>query len=188
MLSSLKLVGVDDGKFHAFMREKIQYTILCAVLMQNQKILDIKLSKIQVDGFDATEKLIYILEKFSADAVILSGITFAGFNIIDPFQIYKKYNMPIIIISTKKPNNFSMLKALRSHFHDWMERWEIIENLGSIYSTITKPGDPEIYFEVIGENSVWAEMVLRECSRLCRIPEPVRVAGIIAKSISNLYY
>lgn len=188
MQDSLKILGVDDGKFRAFIREKIQYAILCAVLMKAHKILNVKLSRIQVDGFDATEKLINILESISTDVIILSGITFAGFNIIDPHQIFKKFNLPIIIIATKKPNNISMFKALKSNFCDWRKRWEIIESLGKIYSTITKPGDPEIYFEVIGNNCDWAEMVLKECSTLCRIPEPVRVAGIIAKGVSNLDY
>lgn len=186
MQKSLKIIGVDDGKFHAFAREKIQYAVLCAVLMKAYKIFDIKLARIKVDGFDATEKLVNMLENISADAIILSGITFAGFNIIDPFIIFNKLNFPVIIISTKKPNNISMFNALKTHFYDWKIRWEIIENLGKVYSTITKPGEPEIYFEVIGNNSYWAEMILKASSVLSRIPEPVRVAGLIAKGVSNL--
>ncbi|MEM2126803.1 MAG: DUF99 family protein [Candidatus Bathyarchaeia archaeon] len=188
MQNFLKIIGVDDGKFHAFMREKIQYSVLCAVLMEACKIFDIKLARIKVDGFDATEKLINMLKNISADAIILSGITFAGFNIIDPFLVFKKLNFPIIIISTKKPNNISMFKALKTHFYDWQKRWEIIENLGKIYSTIPKHGEPEIYFEVVGNNSDWAEMILKTSSILSRIPEPVRVAGLIAKGVSNLNY
>ncbi len=188
MQNFMKIIGVDDGKFHAFTREKIQYAFLCAVIMKAYKILDIKLAKIKVDGFDATEKLINILKNVSADAIILSGITFAGFNIVDPFIVFKKLNFPIIIISTKKPNNISMFYALKKHFYDWKRRWEIIENLGKIYSTITKPGEPKIYFEVIGNNSDWAEMILKSSSILSRIPEPVRVAGLIAKGVSNLNY
>lgn len=188
MSNLLRLVGVDDGRFKAFMRDKIHYTVLCAVLMKGDKILDVKLTKIQVDGFDATEKLINLLRNIKNDAIILSGITFAGFNIINPFKIFEDLNLPIIVISTKKPDNISILKALKSHFYDWRERWEIIDNLGEIYSTITKEGEPEIYFEVIGKNRSWAEIVLKESSILCRLPEPIRVAGIIAKGVSNLMY
>jgi endonuclease V-like protein UPF0215 family len=185
MQNSMKIVGVDDGKFQAFIREKSQYAYLCAVLMKGPRILDIRLTKIQVDGFDATEKLIEILGNISCETIILSGITFAGFNIVDPFQIFKDLNLPVIIISMKKPDNISMLHALKSHFYDWERRWKIIENLGKVYSTVTKSCEPEIFFEVVGKNSEWAEIVLKESSILCRIPEPVRVAGIIAKGVSD---
>ncbi len=177
------LFGVEDGSFQAFQKEK-SYAYLCGVLTESGFISKVRLARILVDGFDATEKLLGLLEGVEAEAIILGGITFAGFNVVDPYRLFKKTGIPVIVYSGTRPDNEKMLEALKGHFADWRERWEVIEGLGPVYEITTHPHEPLAYFEVIGGSPKWAEEILRVSAVVSRIPEPVRVAGLIARGLS----
>ena len=181
---ALRIFGVEDGSFEAFPRTRSSFTYLCGVLTVSNNIGTVRVTRIRVDGIDATEKLLAMLESVDVDAIVLGGITFGGFNIVNPDVICKETNTPLIIYSGVKPDNERMLDALRKHFGDWRSRWDIIEGLGPVYTVVPFPGEPPAYFEVVGCSLEWAESVLRRSALVSRIPEPVRVAGLIARGLS----
>ncbi len=178
-----RLLGVEDGSFKAF-SESSSSTYLCGVVIDSGVIRDVRLAEISVDGLDATERLLEIMDGLDLDTVILGGITFAGFNVMDPFTMFDETMVPIIVYSGVKPDNESMYQALKKHFFDWEARWGIVERLGDVYETMSFQGEPGIYFEVVGCTASWAEEVLKSAALISRIPEPVRVAGIIARGLS----
>jgi len=184
-LGEMHLLGVEDGSFNAFSREADSYTVLCCTAMTRSRIQDVRISQIEVDGFDATEKLFGMLQGVDVDVVVLGGITFAGFNIIDPSSILNEVGIPVIVYSGEEPDNDAMRFALRKHFEDWRMRWSIIEGLGDVFEAVVRPGEPPVYFEVVGDSQEWAEAILRSSALVCRIPEPVRVAGLIARGVSR---
>lgn len=178
-----RLLGVEDGSFEAF-SESSSSTYLCGVMWDSGVIRDVRLAEISVDGLDATDRLLEIMKGLDLDAVILGGITFAGFNIIDPFRVFDEIMVPIIVYSGVKPDNKSMCQALKKNFGDWKVRWGLVERLGAVHETVSLLGEPGIYFEVVGCTSSWAEEVLKSVALISRIPEPVRAAGIIARGLS----
>jgi len=180
----MHLAGIEDGSFNAFQSDVKSYSLLCLVEMLHDKIKNVRICSIEVDGLDATDQILKLLDGIHVESIILGGITFAGFNIIDPTTVFHETDTPVIIFSRKKPNNFSTLMALKKHFEDWEIRWQIIKSLGDVHETKPLIGEPSIYFEVIGGSAGWAERVLRSSALLCRIPEPVRAAGIIARGVS----
>ena len=153
--------------------------------MQGNRILKVRYEAIQVDGLDATDKLLYIMEGIEVEVVILGGIAYGGFNIINPRIIHTETGLPIIVYLGVRPDNEGVLAALRKHFPDWERRWKIIEGLGESYSISVFREDPEIYFKVIGCAPEWAEVILKESARISRIPEPVRVAGLVARGVTR---
>ena len=177
------LFGVEDGSFQAFQKEE-SYAYLCGVLTESGYIKKVRLARILVDGLDATKKLLGLLEDVEAEAIILGGITFAGFNVVDPRSVFKETGIPVIVYSGTRPDNERMLAALKRHFVDWRERWGIIRSLGPVHGVTTLPREPPAYFEVVGGSPEWAEEVLRGSTVVSRIPEPVRVAGLIARGLS----
>ncbi len=90
-------------------------------------------------------------------------------------------------MSGVKPDNDAVLAALRKHFPDWKSRWEIIGELGKIHSIQVFAEDQKIYFEAIGCDPKWAEVVLKDSALISRIPEPVRVAGLVARGLTQVY-
>lgn len=175
------VVGVEDGSFQKGITTK---ALLTAVLFKDFLIEDVKIAKITVDGFDATETLTKILEGWIFGAVILAGVSFAGFNVIDPLVIYKKYGKPVIVVTRTKPDNKAVKTALRKHFADWETRFEVFEKLSLPFEKIVFADKTPIYIKVVGSNARWAKNLVSAFSILGKIPEPLRVARIIARGLS----
>jgi len=180
-------VGVDDGRFiFRQLREKTDETaILAAVVLENHRIIALRLGRITVDGLDATTTLERLLRGLRFDAIFLSGISFAGFNLIDPFKIFHSYKRPVVIISGSRPDNRSVRKALRLHFKDWRARWATIKKLGRIHHIRSCDTEPPIFFEFVGESLHNVQRLVRHSAKLGRLPEPIRVAGLVAKGLSR---
>jgi endonuclease V-like protein UPF0215 family len=66
---------VEDGSFEAFPAGKDALCFLCGVEMEGSRIVDIRIARIQVDGLDATEKLLALLKSFDGDAERSRGST-----------------------------------------------------------------------------------------------------------------
>jgi len=180
-------VGVDDGRFNFrqprnYDRDKV---LLAAVLFEGTRLIALRLGKITIDGLDATATLIRLLNGINFDAVFLSGISFAGFNLIDPFRVHLEYRKPVIIISGSRPNNRSVKRALRLHFKDWKIRWAIIRKLGPIHRVRSCAAEPPLFFEVVGTSTGRARRVIKESAKLSRLPEPIRVVSLVAKGLSD---
>ncbi|MGC9345631.1 MAG: DUF99 family protein [Candidatus Bathyarchaeales archaeon] len=174
-------MGVEDGSFQKGITPK---ALLVAVLFKGLEIEDVKIVRITVDGLDATEKLVKILREWKFEAIMLAGISFAGFNVVDPTIIHKQFEKPVIVISRTKPNNKAVKQALQRHFEDWRVRWDVFEKLGLIHKVVASTGGPPVYVETVGVSAEWAGNLIRALSVYSRIPEPIRVARLIARGLS----
>jgi len=184
---ALRTVGVDDGGFQSQWSQIRRHgkAILAAVLLNEYWIDDIHVGEITVDGLDATEILVNLLNHWTFDAVFLSGVSFAGFNLIDADTIYKKFRRPVIVVSGDKPDNMAVKKALQTHFTDWEARWRIIRKLGRIYSAAPVVAEPPLYFETVGLSAGSAKLMIRALAVSSRLPEPIRVARLIARGLTR---
>jgi len=184
---ALRTVGVDDGGFQSQWSQIRRHgkAILAAVLLNEYWIDDIHVGEITVDGLDATEILAKLLNNWAFDAVFLSGVSFAGFNLIDADAIYKKFRRPVIVVSGDKPDNIAVKKALQTHFTDWEARWRIIRKLGRIYSAAPVVAEPPLYFEAVGLSARSAKLMIRALAVSSRLPEPIRVARLIARGLTR---
>jgi endonuclease V-like protein UPF0215 family len=116
--------------------------------------------------------------------LFLSGASFAGFNIVDAQRLHNTLHIPIIIISREKPDNASVKRALEKHFSDWRIRWKLIRKLGRIHAFAPKASEEPLHFESIGITAAQAKRIIRAYCVTSRVPEPVRVAGIVAKGLA----
>ena len=182
-MSTLGLIGVEDGSFRVF--QPWQSTLLCAVLITGDRVNAVRIGRVIVDGQNATDVLLRMLVNIRFDALILGGVSFAGFNIINATRLHEELGVPVIVYSGEKPDSQSVLAALKAHFADWEERWTPVERLGVIYSIVTRAGCPPVFFEMVGESRNWCEEVLRASAQVTRAPEPVRVAGIVARGLTR---
>lgn len=178
---SLPIVGVEDGSFQKGIARK---ALLAVVLFKGLEIEKIKITKITVDGLDATEKLTGVLNEWEFAAVTLAGVSFAGFNIIDPTVIHQEFEKPVIIITRTKPDNKTVQRALKRHFKDWKIRWHMFEHVGSFHKVTTLADEPPIYVKTMGMNIKWARNLIRALAVCSRVPEPLRVARLIARGLS----
>jgi hypothetical protein len=180
-----RIVGVDDGAFSSG-RQAVGSTVLVVVLVEGQQILDVKVGRIEVDGLDAQRVLLSLLRPLSYESIMLSGISFGGFNLIDMRELAWVTRKPVIAVIGEKPDNIAVREALRKHFHDWRRRWRVVRAAGPLYSCKPLAEEPRLYFEVRGVSSSFAKRTIASSSLISRLPEPVRVAGVIARGLRPL--
>jgi hypothetical protein len=180
-----RVVGVDDGAFPASKKLK-QHALLVAVLFQGLQILGFRMSRIEVDGRDANKILTSLLRRTRFHVVMLSGISFGGFNVVDIAKLSAVIGRPVMAISGDKPDNDAVRNALRGHFGDWKERWGMVQAAGRIHRFKPLRGEPPLYFEVRGAQPRLAKKWITATATISRLPEPIRVARILARGLSDV--
>jgi len=170
---NLPIVGVEDGSFQ---KGTTRRTTLAIVLFKGLEIEKIKITKIAVDGLDATDKLSEVLSAWKFAIVMLASVSVADFNLIDPTAINKKFEKPVVVVTRTRPDNKKVHRALKRHFKDWRMRWKVFEKSGPFYRVVASPDEPPVYVETIGADVRWACNLIRSLSVCCRVPEPIRVA------------
>jgi len=182
MKSEIRILGFDDGPF-----EKEDKTVpVVGVVYRGGKFLDgILKTEVKVDGLDSTKKIVKLINssrhKQQLKVIMFDGITFGGFNIFDVKEIYEKTKLPVIIINRKHPNLEDVKNALKN-FKDFKRRWKIILRAGKIKECKIKE-NRKVYYQCIGLEDEETEEIIKLSSTHSYIPEPLRVAHLIATGI-----
>ncbi|MBD3263186.1 DUF99 family protein [Candidatus Woesearchaeota archaeon] len=182
-----RILGIDDCPF----KRKNKYTQIIGTVFRAGEYVDGLLSsKISVDGFNATDKIIQMIKKSRNKGqlriIMLDGIALGGFNIIDIQKLYKKTKLPVIVVIRRRPN-FKKIKLALNHLSKPEKRLQLMKNAGKIYEFpvkhkgLRKKG--KIYFQYIGITEKQARQVLKLTITHGLIPEPIRVAHLIATGI-----
>ena len=177
-------VGIDDGPFLS--RRLCGSTApLVVAKLNGPHLVKARVGRIRVDGLDATlvaSKLLGSLQPLDSP-ILLAGATFAGFNIINPRVLQRRFRTPTIVVIGSRPNNRAVKRALVRHFPDWRKRWRILSALGPLYQVRTFRNEGPIFYEAFGCEDNEARRILKEWSYVSRTPEPLRVAGLVARGL-----
>jgi endonuclease V-like protein UPF0215 family len=145
-------------------------------------------TKIMVDGFDATGNISSMITSSphyrQLRVIMLNGITFAGFNVVDIKVLNTETKLPVIAVTREKPNLTEIREAL-THLPKSEERWNVVLNAGELVEVATRHEKERIYAHVAGISEEDARKVLRLTSTRSNIPEALRVAHLIASGISS---
>ncbi len=157
------------------------------IIMITKGILPLELiiKNIEVDGIDATDRIIEVLseKKIDKGVIMARSIPIAGFNIIDANRIYNEVHLPTIFILERKPDMSAVRQALQKHFSDWRERLAILESI-KIEEVETLKGTFILGSFGIDINEV--KRIIEITTIFGKIPEPLRLARMIAKSLTNI--
>lgn len=177
MRKEIRILGIDDGPFNKFKDKEV---LIVGTLFRGGSFIDgVMSTKAKVDGTDATQKILRMINKskFKTQlrAIFLNGIAVGGFNVIDVKQLHKKTKIPIIVVIRNYPDLKKIYKALDNL--GMTKQKKFIEDLPKP----TKAG--KIYIQHIGITlSETKEMLKLTCTH-SYIPEPIRVAHLIAAGI-----
>jgi endonuclease V-like protein UPF0215 family len=177
----IRILGIDDSNFT---REDLEVLVVGALLRGGYWIDGVLSTHVQRDGLDATEKITNMILKArykDLRAIMLKGVTIAGFNLIDIEKLNRDTGLPVVVVMRKMPDIDSIEKALTNL--DFLEkRVEIIRKAGEIYKgTVQEKSD--IFFQLKGIEGEDARELIRISSMHSNIPEPLRVAHIIATGV-----
>ena len=107
--------------------------------------------------------------------LLLDGIAFGGFNIVDIRELNKKTKIPVIVVIRRYPDFKKIENALEKMRK--IEKYKLIEKAGEV-SKIGK-----IYVQLAGISLEDAKKVLKITCTRSLLPEPIRVAHLIAAGI-----
>ena len=177
-------IGVEDGPFLP-RRLGGSKAPLVVVKLEGPHMTAVRAGWIGVDGMDGTERALKLLESFamSESPILLAGVTFGGFNLVDPRRLQKMFKVPTIVVVGSRPNNMAVKRALVRHFLDWRERWRIIRSLGPLRTVRTVASENPLFYEAFGCSSSVAQRILAGWALVSRTPEPLRVAGLVVRGL-----
>ena len=174
----IRILAIDDGPLAS---DRI---MMIGVVFRGADWLECVLStKITRDGFDATERIVELAKKTKhydqIRVIVLDGITYAGFNVVDIHTLYEKTNLPVIVVMDSLPDFEQIQIALQNLEHP-EERWNLIQRAGEVFEVA---GNDCTYIQLCGIDLSSAREIIRLTSIHSRIPEPLRVAHLIATGV-----
>jgi len=181
----IRVLGVDDG---VFTPHKKGLVLVVGVVFRGGYWLDgVMHTKVEVDGFDATEKITTMIINSphykQLRVIMLDGVTFAGFNVVDIKKLSLETKLPVIAVTREKPNLTEIREALKN-LKGSEKRWKAMLNAGRMFEVFTKNKKEKVYMQISGILEEDAEKILKLTSTRSSIPEALRVAHLIASGIS----
>ncbi len=181
--SEIRIVGFDDAPFVPNSKGK---TIVIGVVYRGGHFLDgILKTEVTIDGMDATRALIDRVNstkhKGQMRVIMLNGITIGGFNLVDIKKLYNETDLAVIVITRKQPNLEKIKNALNK-FKDFKDRWTCVKNAGKIHS-LKMEKDKSIRYQFTGLTRIESEEIIKLSCTHSLIPEPLRVAHLIASAL-----
>lgn len=182
----IRVLGVDDGIFVPQIPGQVP---VVGVVFRGGYWLDgVMHTEVLVDGLDATEKIAAMVtcskHYKQLRVIMLNGITFGGFNVVDMKSLNSLTRLPVIALTREKPNLKKIREAL-AHLPGSKERWRAILNAGKLTEIATRRPDETIFLHAVGLSFSDSEKIVRLTSTRSNIPEALRVAHLIASGISH---
>ncbi|NJD78526.1 MAG: DUF99 family protein [Candidatus Methanoperedens sp.] len=175
----IRILAIDDSPL---INERVP--IIGTFFRGAEQLDGILCSNIGKDGMDATDVIIRLVRNSKyydqVRVIMLDGITYGGFNPVDINRIFNEINIPVIVFMRTYPD-FEKIKLALSHLDDAEKRWEIIQTAGTIYD-ISTPGKT-VFIQLCGIDKESAITIVRRTSIHSNIPEPLRVAHLIATGV-----
>jgi endonuclease V-like protein UPF0215 family len=180
----IRILGIDDASFEP--NSAGRKVPVVGIVHRGGAFMDGMIrTDITIDGMDSTDRLIESINstrhKQQLKVIMLDGITLGGFNIVDIHRLHEETGLPVIVINRKVPDIANVQKALRN-FKDYEQRWRIIEKAGEVRPCTLKTGK-KVYYQSVGITNEKAKEIIMLSSSRSFIPEPLRLAHIIATAI-----
>jgi uncharacterized protein len=179
----IRVLGIDDGKF--IPRTKGCVIVVGVVFRGGYSIDGVMHTTIAIDGLDATEKFVSMINgsphRKQLRLIMLNGLTFGGFNLVDIEKLNAETKLPVLVLTHEKPDLDAIHEALKN-LPDSEERWRILLAAGEIHEVINK--GTKIYLELAGISLSEGQKIIKLTSIRSCLPEPLRVAHLIASGIS----
>ena len=177
----IRILGIDDSNFT---RDDQDVLVVGALLRGGFWIDGVVSTHIERDGLNATEKITNMVIKArykDVRAIMLKGITIAGFNLVDIEKLNQDTGLPVVVVMRKMPDMRAIEKAL-TNLNFKTKRLEIIKKAGQIYEGKVQEKS-DIFFQFKGIEEEDARELIRISSMHSNIPEPLRVSHIIATGV-----
>jgi endonuclease V-like protein UPF0215 family len=200
----VNVIGFDDGPFP---REHRGDVLLVGVVCSATRVDGIVSGRIRRDGADSTRKMVELVRSSQfgghIQAVLLQGIAVGGFNVVDVHGLSRALKIPVLVVVRRAPDMAAVRRALfsdaptsRPRVPGAARKWKLIEQAGSLErlgpsrrslkkaSGLATPG-PQLWIQRAGLSLEEARRIVATTTLHGNIPEPLRVAHLIAGGITT---
>ncbi|MFH1133858.1 MAG: DUF99 family protein [Nanoarchaeota archaeon] len=174
----LRVLGIDDTPFD---KHRDKTATLIGIVYRGGSFPDGLLSAtVRVDGTDGTAVIARMVNqsKFKEQlrAILLKGIAVAGFNLIDIRALSRRTRLPAIVVMRHIPKSDEMASALNKL--GLSSQAAILNRVPKIHRA------GKLLFQCAGCSQQHAAEVIALTTTHGNLPEPLRVAHLIASGIT----
>jgi endonuclease V-like protein UPF0215 family len=183
--SEIRILGVDDARFE---RSRDEWTRLVGLVFRGADWIEGCIqTPIRVDGDDVTKRLADMVRESShygqLRVIMTRDTIFGGINVLDLPRLVEVSQLPVIAVSDSKPD----MKQVKNAFqkidpNGWRKRFARLSDAGPIKEVESRPGRAPVYLQWEGISFDQAVELVQKVATRSRIPEPLRVAHLIASS------
>jgi endonuclease V-like protein UPF0215 family len=174
------LIGFDDAPFTPAHRGAV---LVVGAVYAGERFEGVLSGIVERDGDDATRVLADLTARSrfypQLHAILLQGITLAGFNVVDIHGLHDRLGLPVLVVARRQPDLGSVRTALVEHVADGVCKWRLIERAGEMRPLAG------VYAQWVGIERDEAERLIHTSARYGRIPEPLRAAHLIAGGLGT---
>jgi endonuclease V-like protein UPF0215 family len=174
------VIGIDDSPFARAHRGDVR---VVGVVFSGPRLDGILTGRVRRDGANSTRVIARLVagSKFASQLqlVMLQGIALGGFNVVDIQGLYRSLNIPVLVVARRAPRMEMIREALLTRVRGGGRKWALIERAG--------PMEPvgEVFVQRAGLSLEAAAAVVKRFSTYGSIPEPLRVAHLIAGGVAT---
>jgi endonuclease V-like protein UPF0215 family len=174
------VVGFDDAPFDHSHRGDV---LVVGAVFAGERLDRVISTRVRRDGANAAQRLIDCLtgSKYfdQLRAILLQGITFAGFNVVDLQRLHQATGLPVLVVARYLPDFQAIREALLQRVPGGARKWRLIEAAG--------PMEPMagLYVQRCGITPENTARLLAGLQQNGKLPEPLRVAHMIAGGVTT---
>ena len=176
----IRALGVAES-----FRQGRKRSILAGVVMRSDFVIDgVAIGKTSIGGDDATSSIASLFRKFrrnDVNLILVSGAILSPYNIIDVDLLSKKTKLPVICLTYKETAGIE--GSIRRHFpNEAGKKLEAYAKLGKRVGVRLHTGH-RVYVRTAGMEFDSSQTVLDQFTLQGSIPEPIRVAKLLARAL-----
>ncbi|MCY0998921.1 DUF99 family protein [Myxococcus sp. MISCRS1] len=172
-----RVIGFDDGPFP---RRAGVSVPLAGVVCAGTRFEGLVWGRVRRDGWNGTHEVCRLLEggKFlpQVHLVLLDGIAFGGFNVVDLPALAARLGKPCVAVMRRPPDLDAVERALR-RLPRADERWATLRRAGPIHQLAG------FTFQVQGAGPDDVAEALRRVTDRGHVPEALRLAHLIGSAV-----
>jgi len=174
------VIGFDDAPFARAHRGNV---LIVGAVFADTRLEGVLCGQVRRDGRNSTLVLSDLVRRSRfrqhLQAVLLQGISLAGFNVIDLHALQASLGIPVIVVARRPPDLPAIRRALRTHVRGGVRKLALIERAG--------PMEPcaGVYVQRAGITLEQTAALIRRFAVHSKLPEPLRTAHLIAGGLSS---
>ena len=178
--SGVRVLGVAES----FKKSQTHSLVVGLVMRGDFRIDGFGICRPTIGGRDSTETLLKLFKRLNRNDIrawMLGGSLISWFNVVDIVELHRITGVPVVCV-TYHPSE-GVEKYLKEYFPgDWQSRLEILEKAG-VRAPVHLDTGHGAFLTTAGVGIPRAKKLLDNFTLDGRIPEPIRVARLVAAAL-----